>query len=249
MKVIFNADDFGYSKGVNIGIIETHRRGPVRSTTVMAGMPGVEHAAALAAENPGLGVGIHLTLSAGKSVGGAYRTLTDGDGCFPNHEEIIRRVDNGELDLAEVEAEFEAQIQKVIAAGITPDHFDSHHHLHNQPGIIDVFLKLAKKYDAGVRVFDRGLLAGQYAGVRAAEVFSESFYGESATLETLRDILATEGVASMEIMCHPAFIDRQLYERSSYGMNRATELDVLTDPALMAFIADKGIELCSFGGL
>jgi predicted glycoside hydrolase/deacetylase ChbG (UPF0249 family) len=214
----------------------------------MAGMPGFDRAASLALENPGLGVGVHLTLSAGKGVGGVYKTITDGEGNFPNHEEIIRRVGVGAIDLSEVEAEFEAQIQKVIAAGITPDHFDSHHHLHNQPGIIDVFLKLAKKYGAGVRLFDRGLLVGQYADVKAAEVFCEAFYGENATLATLRDALSTEGVASMEVMCHPAYIDRQLQECSSYAAGRATELDVLTDPALMAFIAERGIELCSFGG-
>ena len=34
MQLIFNVDDFGHSKGVNLGIIE------VRSATLMAGMPG-----------------------------------------------------------------------------------------------------------------------------------------------------------------------------------------------------------------
>ncbi|TGU42153.1 ChbG/HpnK family deacetylase, partial [Mesorhizobium sp. M00.F.Ca.ET.186.01.1.1] len=42
MKLIVNADDFGYSKGVNLGIIEAHRAGVVTSTTTMVNMGGFE---------------------------------------------------------------------------------------------------------------------------------------------------------------------------------------------------------------
>ena len=42
--LILNADDFGYSYGVNYGIIESHLRGVLTSTTLMAGMPGFDHA-------------------------------------------------------------------------------------------------------------------------------------------------------------------------------------------------------------
>lgn len=38
-KLIVNADDFGYSKGINLGIIEAHREGIVTSTTLMTNMP------------------------------------------------------------------------------------------------------------------------------------------------------------------------------------------------------------------
>ncbi|GAA0346175.1 hypothetical protein GCM10008931_41800 [Oceanobacillus oncorhynchi subsp. oncorhynchi] len=40
-KLIINADDFGYSKGVNFGIIESYKNGIVTSTTMMTNMPGV----------------------------------------------------------------------------------------------------------------------------------------------------------------------------------------------------------------
>ena len=35
MKLIVNADDYGMTKGVNLGIIEAHKNGIVTSTTLM----------------------------------------------------------------------------------------------------------------------------------------------------------------------------------------------------------------------
>ena len=246
MKAIFNADDFGYSKGVNLGILEACKNGAVRSTTVMAGMPGFEHAVGLALENPDLKIGVHLTLSTGKSIGGIYKTITDDNGNFLRLTEVERRAKMGEIDLKEVEAEYEAQIQKVLAAGIKPDHFDSHHHTHNLPGIVSIFLKLAKKYDVKVRIYDQSLLTGEYADVKTTGVFNDTFFDETATKEELRRVLSSCYADSIEVMCHPAYVDSFVYDSSSYNARRAHELDVLTSPELMNFIAEQGIELCSF---
>ncbi len=38
-RLIVNADDFGRSPGINRGILETHLRGIVTSTTVMVNFP------------------------------------------------------------------------------------------------------------------------------------------------------------------------------------------------------------------
>ena len=70
-KVIFNSDDFGYSHGVNYGIMDAYQRGILTSTTLMANMPGFEHAVKLRKEmprkaessDPYLIISIHLTLT------------------------------------------------------------------------------------------------------------------------------------------------------------------------------------------
>lgn len=64
--LIINADDFGYSKAVNLGIMESHINGVLTSTTLMANMPGVDHAVSLLKDMPNLCVGAHLTLTCGK---------------------------------------------------------------------------------------------------------------------------------------------------------------------------------------
>src|SRR5882762_10306457 len=53
------------------------------------------------------------------------------------------------LLLAEVENEWDAQIQKVRDAGITPTHLDGHKHVHMLPGFFKIALRLAKRHGIG----------------------------------------------------------------------------------------------------
>ena len=63
MKIIVNADDMGYTRGVSEGIIEGYEKGIVTSTTVMCNMDQAAQAAQRLRSVPGLGTGVHLTLS------------------------------------------------------------------------------------------------------------------------------------------------------------------------------------------
>lgn len=44
MKLIINADDFGFTRAINYGIIDAHNLGVLTSTTLMVTMPAFEHA-------------------------------------------------------------------------------------------------------------------------------------------------------------------------------------------------------------
>ena len=81
-SLIINADDFGFSRGVNLGIIEAFQHGVLTSTTLMVNMQEADHAVELARQNPELGVGIHLTLTAGRPILGGLHTITDEEGNF-----------------------------------------------------------------------------------------------------------------------------------------------------------------------
>jgi len=60
--LVVNADDFGASEGVNRGVVQAHVHGIVTSTSLMVTGHAAEHAARLAGEHPGLGVGLHWDL-------------------------------------------------------------------------------------------------------------------------------------------------------------------------------------------
>ena len=64
-QLVVNADDFGISRGVNRGIVEAHRQGIVTSASLMPNLPSAEDALTRATTFPGLGLGLHLTLTAG----------------------------------------------------------------------------------------------------------------------------------------------------------------------------------------
>lgn len=115
MKLIVNADDFGYSKGVNLGIIEAHRAGVVTSTTTMVNMGGFEHAVQLARETPTLGVGIHLVLTCGAPVSHDVPSLTDEHGRFHRGYDYL-----GTTSPEDVERELRSR-RKVFGDGTYPD--------------------------------------------------------------------------------------------------------------------------------
>ena len=87
---------------------------------------------------------------------------------------MLLKLARRKLKPAEVEREWDAQIAKIRAAGISPTHLDGHKHVHMLPGLFPVALKLAKKYAiASIRISNeasslRAALSGKsgrYAGV------------------------------------------------------------------------------------
>lgn len=148
-RLIVNADDFGLHSEVNHAVIEGYRRGCLRSASFMSGGSAAEEAASLARENPGLGVGIHLTLVAEKPVLSPTKipSLVGEDGRFwSDHTVFIKKFLIGAISLSEVGAECEAQILRAKALGLSLTHLDSHQHLHVLPKVISVVLSLAKRH-------------------------------------------------------------------------------------------------------
>jgi chitin disaccharide deacetylase len=55
-RLIVNADDLGYTAGVNRGIVEAHERGIVTSTSMMVDRPASAEGAEIARATPSLSV-------------------------------------------------------------------------------------------------------------------------------------------------------------------------------------------------
>ena len=66
IEVLVNADDFGLTRAVNYGILDSHKHGIVNSTTMMMNAKATEHAIEIAKGTPSLRVGIHLVMTWGK---------------------------------------------------------------------------------------------------------------------------------------------------------------------------------------
>ena len=148
-NLIVNADDLGWTQGVNRGIAEAHRNGIVTSTSLLANGCAFEEGVRSALQSPRLGVGVHLNLSDGKPLAPArqVKSLLDENGNFSGGPEtLLFRLTAKSLDAREVELEWNAQIEKVRAAGIRPTHLDGHKHVQMLPGLFAVALRLAKKH-------------------------------------------------------------------------------------------------------
>ena len=250
MKLIVNADDFGYSEGVNEGIIAAYKVGVVSSASIMTNMPGYIHAVKLAKENPSLGVGVHLVLTCKSALTGINRTITDENGMFFKCHELEKKIAKGQIDEEEIEREFTTQIEEVISSGLKPTHLDSHHHVHFKPEIRNVFFKTALKYRLPVRFEASCQLTHGYEGIKHPEVFIGDFSGEMATREYFRKIIEKHKSKDVvELMCHPAYVDQELLIGSSYAKERERELEVLCDGDNREYLMSHNIELINFGDI
>ena len=233
MKLIVNSDDYGLTEGVNYGVIKALQKGVLRSTTAMVNMPAIKHAVKLAKENPELGVGLHLVLSAGDPIVKGHKTIVDENGHFLKNSVLNASV----IDEEEVYREYKAQMERFIELfGKKPTHIDGHHHTQDLDQTREVTKRLAKEYNIDY-----------IRSVSDHPEFVNNFYGDHVSLEDFKEVVnQTKNDSILEIMCHVAFIDVDLLKISSYNSNRVKELETLTDPKLLEWVKNEGFELSHF---
>lgn len=248
--LIVNADDFGLCKAQNYGIIEAFNHGVVTSTTAMVNATGIEHAATLSADNPGLAVGMHFVLTLGQPLSPMPHLVRNGE----LGKWIWERAEQDTLPLDEIEQELEYQFARFIRVfGRKPTHIDSHHHVHMFRQIFPIVEAFAKEQRVPVRLDRDEILKNGITlnGVQSTQGFDSGFYGEAISdglfLDTLDRAMA-RGDASLEVMTHPSFIDNTLLA-SKYCYPRLAELEVLTSASLKPAIAERGFKLGTFEDL
>lgn len=148
-QLIINADDFGLSSGVNRAVIKAWQEGILTSASLMPGGSAFDEAVAMARENPGLQVGLHLTLVHGRSVlpHSEIPGLVNADGNFTDNPVLagMRYFFLKKLR-TQLYREIEAQIVRVREAGIALSHLDGHLNIHMQPVVFDILYELMPKY-------------------------------------------------------------------------------------------------------
>ena len=239
-KLIVNADDFGYCEAVNYGIISAHRNGIVTSTTIMANMPGFDHAVNLLKENKDIGCGVHMTLSCNKPLNDKFKSLVDENGMF--HRRINEEVVN-KIDLDELYYEFCSQIDRVKNAGVEISHLDSHHHVHTIPHFKDVIKSIMDKYNLKIR----GELDHKFDYKERVIPCIDSFYDKNVDVEFFNNnIEEIKSYDVCDLMTHPAFIDNYLLNSTSYAINRAKEYEILTNKKIKKFLNENEIVLTNY---
>jgi predicted glycoside hydrolase/deacetylase ChbG (UPF0249 family) len=265
-KLIVNADDYGHTAGVSLGIRQAYQNGIVTSTSVMMNRPDALNGILVAQnECPNLGLGVHLVLTSGKPLLAQDQTssLVDGEGFFYRPAAIMEKI--SQIDPAQVAAEWRAQINAFkFASDHAPDHLDSHHHIsyYNQV-LFELLLTLAAEEDCAIRVpygADDTLFVAEDEGElmqrfhpRHAQVFLGDFYDEHATLENLKafiqKIADVEQYDTFELMCHPAMVDDELRRTSDYNDKRDYERLLLQSEEVKYLRERKHIQLIRYSDL
>jgi len=261
-KVVVNADDFGFTRDVNRGIVEAHRQGILTATTLMASGAAFDDAVRLARENPTLDIGVHLVLV--------------GEPPFPaTVAQLTRAVAFGRIRIYD---ELQAQVRRILDTGLEPTHLDTHKHTHLLPPVLEAVAQLSEEYKIpwvrrpfdfpltpagpGVTWAKRAtnkslsIVRGHFArvlarhGCRSTDYFAGfQITGHYAAVDLARLIRALpEG--STEFMCHPGICGDELRgARTRLKDSREQELRALTAPEVRAALTESGVELVSYRGL
>ena len=238
-KIFFNADDLGLTHGVNLGIVDCYKKGVVNSASLMTTTPYFEEAVSLIKEHHLENIGLHFNVTEFQPLLITHKTIVDDKGFF------FRTIcDKNNIDLKEVAAELEAQYQRAVAAGVLITHFDSHHHVHMSELLKKVFLKIATKYGIPLRKvangyrnpikwFKHDLMFKKHQFY--TDSFSSEFY-EEAVSEAVLEHIIQNAKGSIEIMCHPGYVDP---ENGVYDLQRQLEIDVLISNRIIETLNTK----------
>lgn len=256
--ILITADDFGRSTEVNAAVEQAHQQGVLTAASLMVGERAVPEAVAIARRNPGLAVGLHLTLTDGTPILPARHipALVGGDGRF--------RDDMAGLGLllatsaaarTQLAAEIAAQVAAFHATGLPCAHLDAHKHYHLHPVIGALACRIAAA--AGVprvRVpweppslvsgasrapWPMAALLRRTAarhGLTAADRVVGLAWSGAFTADRLRWVLPRLPSGSTELYFHPATHGR--FCGAAPGYRYADELAALLDPRVRTALAE-----------
>ena len=265
--LVVNADDFGFTRDVNDGIVEAHCNGILTATTLMTNAAEFEHAVGLSRRHPSLDIGCHLVLVGGHSLLGSQKP-------YPSDvSSLLGAMLRGQLD---VEAELDAQIRRILSAGLRPTHLDTHKHTHLLPKVLHAVGKLSHQYripwvrrpfdypmHAGAVPISRRLLTRglgflrrwfhhvlQSYGCRTTDHFAgfavTGFYETPELIQLLNQLPP----GSTEFMTHPGFCTAELQQaRTRLKETRQKELLALTAKETRETVDRLGIRIVSYRDL
>ncbi len=255
--LILNADDFGMCHAVNEAIQRVLRYGLVRSTTLMVPCPWALHAMHFLSENPHLPFGIHLTaisdpqfyrwgpVAAREQV----RSLIDPAGYFYDFEGMSTLL--ARADIAELETEFRAQIESVLAAGLRPTHLDWHSlRFGARADIPQLITRLAMEYRLALRVIGRSWIdMVQSQGLPTIDYdFLDSYGIDPAQkahryAQLLREL--PEGLSEWAV--HPGLDSPELLALEPTARHeRQSDLDFWTSEQAREIVQAQGITLIDY---
>lgn len=266
MKLIINADDYGWDEDSTQGILTLVRAGALSSVSIMANMADDYALKNIALHTNTVSTGIHITLNEGKPLSNPAEvtTLVDENGSFYNSSKLWKRAISGKVKYSHIQKELEAQLGKLRDFGIAISHADSHQHIHQYPflskSILDTIASLGVKNvrrckPESVNDFRRKILLGFHflskgnlKSFKSPDVLGTNFaHQKEANMFLFEDFVEkslNKDYDCVELMCHPALSNRP----DSY-LNRESEFAFLLYSPWKQFLEEAEVEWVNYRSL
>ena len=273
--IIVTADDFGFSREVNAGIVRAHREGILTATSLMVAAAARDEAAALARENPNLDVGLHLVVCRGQSVLAPNRLagIVDPAGNFAESPVAagMRYFFNREIR-SRLRDEIRAQIETHLKMTGRLNHVDGHLNFHVHPVIADLLVELCAEYRVPCMrlprepVFTTLALAHDHAARKLVEgVIFRALSRRARRKLRDRGIRSTDSLFGLHQSGHlteayvlgviarlpPGLTELYFHPAADIGgvpptLEAQSEVAILTSSRVRAALVDHGVRLTNF---
>lgn len=250
-RIIFNADDLGYSEAVTLGIIKAHQDGLIKTTTMMTNMEAAEMAAKLAKENPGLYVGQHSNVVVGRPCSDPkdIPSLVDENGFFNTK---ARQKAGIPLDPEDIRREVRAQAERFKELmGYYPTHIEGH--AIRDKGLFYAIKSVATELGVHYTDVERDafngteIIGANHYGYEIPVYPDVMYYMDQVDinywLEDRGHLLEKDLV---EMHTHPGYIDQYLLDHSSYNITRAKEVEIACSKELKEWAQKNNVSFITF---
>ncbi len=177
-QIIFNADDFGISPGVNQAIFRAHTEGVLNSASLMVNQQFADEAVLMAQKMPALKLGLHINLTNEKPTSNPadIPLLVGKDGKFKNGfvKLLLLSFLHPKKLQEQAYIEIKNQIEKYLKMGLQLAHLDGHRHVQMIPAVFKAVRQLKQEYHVPrIRVMNEHL----FNTIRQNKGFSYLFDG------------------------------------------------------------------------
>lgn len=263
MKLLVQADDYGFTKGVTYGIIEGIDNGVITSSGMFTNMEIAPWAAEFIKERPNFCFGIDFNLVAGPSVSESRKIphLVNSDGRFYSSKDRVSsskwHSEEGKRELfpyEEVYCEYRAQFDRFVElTGRRPDYLNGHSIVTST--MVEAMHKIGEEenlpvtFDYMPRFFSTffDLHDDDDDNVSQTKIFNAEAQVKKSPLKKFikhqDEILKYDYVLTGG---HPGYVDADLFKMSSLSIERCKDLELVTSVWLKQFIKDNDVELISY---
>ena len=252
-EVLLRLDDVGMNHSVNTAIERVAKTGMPFSVSVMFACPWYQEAVEILKQYPNVTVGVHLALNSewrnyrwGPVLGKAGApSLVDTNGYF--HPSVPAFLQS-KYDLAEVERELSAQMDRAMKSGLKIAFADPHMGTGMAtPQLREVFERVARKYGVGIS----GWFGENYISIWGTPVAAkkQTVLGLATTAKSgqpnLVEVHVAERTPEMEVI-----VDMNAPEQNAPGAgvvdHRKAELEAMLSPELAELVKTGKIRLINY---
>lgn len=265
-KILFQGDDFGFTRGVTAGIVDSIDRGVLRNTGLFANMPSAAYAVSFMKDRPQACFGIDFNLVSGPSCADPKRIphLVDEEGNFirsgvRTRDERWQSVE-GRAELfpyEEVKTEILAQFAHFIElTGRKPEYLHEHSISSENYRKVIHELSLSEGIPYSTEILEELQMNGpmnrlfQFSMASQKKVFDPQDQLNKDTVAQFFSI-ADEmlGMERAAFICHPGYVDAELLGLTTLSLERAKDAQMMMSDKVMKWVEENDVELITYRDL